>query len=132
MTTTTIRTQSRAKNVVLWIVQVITALGFLVAASGKFTGDPQITATFDAIGFGDWFRYLIGVLEVAGAIALFVPRLTGLAGLAFVGLMVGATFTQLVIGQSIVAPLVLLVPAAIVAWGRWPSTRRLWRQVRGR
>lgn len=129
MTTTTVKTQNRATNVVLWIVQVITALGFLAAAAGKLTGDPQITATFDAIGFGDWFRYLIGVLEVAGAIALFVPRLVGLAGLAFVALMVGATITQVVIGQSVVAPLFLLVLSVVVAWGRWPSTRQLWRRL---
>lgn len=129
MTTTTVTTQNRVWNVVLWIVQVITALGFLLAALGKFAGDPQITATFDAIGFGDWFRYLIGALEIAGAIALFVPRLVGLAGLAFVTLMVGASITQLVIGESVVTPLILLVLSAVVAWGRWPSTRRLWRRL---
>lgn len=132
MTTTTVKTQNRAWNVLLWIVQSVTALGFLVAALGKFTGDPQITASFDAIGFGDWFRYLIGVLEVAGAIALFVPRLVGLAGLAFTALMVGATITQLAIGESVVAPLVLLVPSLVVAWGRWPRTRQLWRLVSAR
>lgn len=129
MTTTTVKTQNRAWNVVLWVVQVVTALGFLFAAVGKFTGDPQITAAFDAIGFGDWFRYLIGVLEVAGAIALFVPRLVGLAGLAFAALMVGATITQVVIGMSVVAPVFLLVLSVVVAWGRWPSTRRLWSRL---
>lgn len=132
MTTTTVKTQNRAWNVVLWIVQVLTALGFLLAAAGKFTGDPQITAAFDAIGFGDWFRYLIGALEIAGAIALFVPRLVGLAGLAFVALMVGATITQLAIGESVVTPLLMLVLSAVVAWGRAPSMRRLWRQLNPR
>lgn len=132
MTTTTVKTQNRAWNVVLWIVQSLTALGFLFVGLGKLAGDPQMTATFDAIGFGDWFRYLIGVLEIAGAIALFVPRLVGLAGLAFVALMVGATITQLAVGESVVAPLVLLVPSVVVAWGRWPRTRALWQLVSAR
>jgi uncharacterized membrane protein len=28
---------------------------------------------FDAIGIGQWFRYLTGGLEVLGAVALLVP-----------------------------------------------------------
>ncbi|GAA2758016.1 DoxX family protein [Actinopolymorpha rutila] len=120
-------TTGRAANVGLWVVQVVTALAFLFAALGKFGGDPMVVATFDKIGFGDWFRYFIGVLEVLGAVALFVPRLAGLAGLAFVALMVGAVVvTVAVVGGSVVLPLALLVLSAVIAWGRRRSTARLW------
>jgi uncharacterized membrane protein YphA (DoxX/SURF4 family) len=125
MTTSDIRT-GRAGTAVLWVLRTITALGFLVAAAGKFTGDPQIVAAFDAIGLGDWFRYLIGVLEIAGAVGLVVPRLVGAAALAFVALMLGATLTQLAIGASPVPPLVLLVCSAVIAWARRSATVRLW------
>lgn len=122
--------RGRAGNVALWAVQVVTAGWFLLAAAGKFAGAEQIVATFDALGVGDWFRYLIGVLEIAGAIALLVPRLAGLAGLAFVALMVGATLTQLiVIGGGVVMPLAGLVLSTTIAWGRWRSTTRLWALV---
>ncbi|MET9021573.1 DoxX family protein [Actinopolymorpha sp. NPDC004070] len=117
----------RATNVGLWVVQAVTALAFVFAALGKFGGDPMVVATFDEIGFGDWFRYLIAVLEILGAVALFVPRLAGLAGLAFVGLMVGALIvTVAVVGGSVVMPLALLVLSAVIAWGRRRSTTKLW------
>ena len=69
------------------------------------------------MGFGDWFRYLIGVLEIADAVALFVPRLAGLAALAFVALMIGAAVTrQVVMSGGLVMALALPIPSAIVAW----------------
>ncbi|GAB3400461.1 DoxX family protein [Flindersiella endophytica] len=117
---------SRLANVGLWVLQVLTALFFLMVGIGKLTGSPEIAATFDQLGFGDWFRYLIGVLEIAGAVALFVPRLVGLAALALVALMIGAAVTQqLVTGGGVVLPLALLLPSAIIAWGRRRSLGRL-------
>lgn len=117
--------RSRTGNVALWVLQGIAALAFLLAAMGKFTGAEQIVASFEAIGFGVWFRYLIGVLEVAGAVALLVPRLSGVAALAFVGLMVGATIVQLfVVGSGVAAPLVTLLLVAVIAWGRRNTLRR--------
>jgi putative oxidoreductase len=132
MTTTPAPRSSRLRTAVLWTVQIATALGFLGAAAGKFTADPQIMVTFHAIGLGDWFRYLIAALEVAGAVGLLVPRLAGVAALAFVGLMVGATVTQLAIHASLVMPLAMLVPSADIAWARRSSTSRLWAGFRRR
>lgn len=124
---------SRLGNVGLWVLQVLTALFFLMVGVGKLTGSPEISATFDQLGFGDWFRYLIGVLEIAGAVALFIPRLVGVAALALVALMIGATVTQqVVIGGGVVMPLALLLPSAIIGWGRRGSIVRLVALVRGR
>jgi putative oxidoreductase len=112
-------------------VQVVTAAGFLLAAGAKFAGAAPVVATFDAIGLGDWLRYTIGVLEVLGAIALLVPRVAGLAGLAFVVLLVGAAFTHVVIiGQGVANTVPLLVLSAVVAWGRRSTTADLMRLVR--
>jgi len=56
---------------------------------------------FAAEGAGQWLRYLVGSLEVAGAVGLMVPRLSGLAALWVAGLMVGATTSNLfVLGES--------------------------------
>ncbi|MBA0126623.1 DoxX family protein [Haloechinothrix sp. YIM 98757] len=117
--------RGRASTIVLWAVQIITAAGFALAASAKFAGDPAVVETFDAIGFGDWFRYLIAVLELAGAVALLVSLLAGLAGLAFVGLMAGAVLVHLVVlGEGVAAALPLLALAAIVALARRGRTAR--------
>jgi putative oxidoreductase len=78
------------------------------------------------IGVGQWFRYVVGALELAGAVGVLIPRLSGLAALGLVGLMAGATLTNvLVLSASPLLPIVLLVVSGTVAWSRWPQTRIL-------
>jgi hypothetical protein len=71
--------------------------------------------------------YLIGALELAGAVALLISLLSGLAGLAYVGLMIGAFVTQVVVfdGENAATPPIVMVLAGIVAWARRGNTRRL-------
>jgi hypothetical protein len=122
-------TRGRGLNITLWVLQVLLALFFLVGAAGpKLVGERYAVEIFTEIGAGQWFRYLIGALELAGAIALLIPRLAGLAAICFVGLMVGAVITQVFILDSVllaVTPGVLGVVFAVIAWGRWPQTRAL-------
>ncbi|MFB4270770.1 DoxX family protein [Nonomuraea sp. GTA35] len=120
-------------RIVMWILQIVVAGFFVMAALGKFAGAEPSASTFEAIGLGDWFRVVIGVLEVAGAVALLVPRLAGAAGLALAGLMAGAVLTEaFVSGGWVVLPLALLVLCLLIAWGRRESTARLWSAVAGR
>ena len=73
----------------------------------------------DAIGIGQWFRYLTGLLEVTGAALLLVPRAAGLGAGLLVPVMLGAILTHLVVLHSSPAmPAVLLVGVLFVAWGR--------------
>jgi putative oxidoreductase len=131
--TGTAGTQSRWVNIGLWVLQVVAAAGFLMASFTKFTALPEALAVFQEIGFGRVGMYAIGLLELAGAIALLVPRLVGLAGLAFIALMIGAVATQLfVVGSGVANPAVMLVIVAIIAWGRRDRTAELARVVRGR
>ncbi len=127
------RTRSRAANVSLWTLQVLLAAVYAFSAYGKLTAEAQNVAGFQAMGLGNAGMYIIGSLELAGAIAMFVPRLTGLAATCFVALMIGAVTITLGIGGGVLAviPAVVLVLAAVVAWGRRDSTRRLVRQGRG-
>lgn len=81
-------------------------------------GDPAMVQMFAEIGVGQWFRYAIGALEVAGAGGVLVPRLSGLAALGLACVMIGAALTNaVVLGTSPLLPLALLV-GALVAWGR--------------
>ncbi|MDA0636179.1 DoxX family protein [Nonomuraea sp. MCN248] len=114
----------------LWVLQVVAAGVFLMAALGKFTGAEPSASTFEALGWGEWFRYLVGAVEVVGAVALLVPALSGAAALAFTGLMAGATLTEaFVSGGPVAMPLALLVISGVIAWGRRDRTVRLWRSV---
>jgi putative oxidoreductase len=117
---------SRAKNVALWALQILTAAAFLMAGFAKLSGQPMMVETFDKIGIGQWFRYVTGGIEVASAILLLIPRLTPVGAALLVCTMTGAVMSHLVlIGGSPVPALVLLCFAAIILWGRF-GTLKVW------
>jgi uncharacterized membrane protein YphA (DoxX/SURF4 family) len=126
--------RGRALNITLWVVQVFLGLFFIVASAGpKLFGEANAVEIFDQIGAGQWLRYLVGVLELAGGIGLLIPRLAGLAAIGLALLMVGATITQLfILHNALLAltPIVLGVVFVLVAWGRWARTRALLDAVR--
>jgi putative oxidoreductase len=113
----------RAVNIALWALQAVLALMFSMAGFAKLGGDAAMVKMFATIGIGQWFRYLVGALEIAGAAGVLVPRLSGLAALGLVCLMAGATLTNvLVLGTSPLLPIALMLAGVLVAWGRWPRT----------
>jgi putative oxidoreductase len=119
-------TRGRALNVMLWVLQVLLALQFAMAGLAKVGGDPAMVEMFATIGIGQWFRYLVGALELAGAVGVLIPRLSGLAALGLVCLMAGATATNVfILGANPLLPIGLLLVSALVVWGRWPQTRTL-------
>lgn len=124
---------SRRADLSLRGLQIVLALIFAIpSAFPKLIGHASAAESFDKIGFGDWFMYTVGVLELAGAVALVVPLLSGLSALALIGLMTGAFITQLTVfdGQYAITPVVMIVPLALVAWGRRYQTARLYALVR--
>lgn len=120
---------ARGLNLALWGLQLLLALFFAFAAIPKLAGDPMAVASFETIGFGQWFRYLTGACELAGAIGLVIPRLCGPAALGLVGVMVGATLTNLFLlpGMAWAASATVVLGAVfgLIAWARWPQTRAL-------
>ena len=110
----------------LWVLQVVLAIIFAMAGFAKVGGDAVMVEMFATIGIGQWFRYVVGALEIAGAVGVLVSRLSGLAALGLLCLMAGAILTNvLVLGTSLLLPIVLMLVSALVAWGRWPRTRTL-------
>ncbi len=92
---------------------------FLLAGGSKLAGAAAMVALFDAIGVGQWFRYLTGGIEVVSAVALLVPSLAPFGAIALVATMVGAVATHLfIVGGSPAVPAVLLLGSLAVAWAR--------------
>src|SRR5918994_6092813 len=103
----------------LWVLQALLAIMFAMAGFAKVGGDAAMVEMFATIGIGQWFRYVVGALEIAGAVGMLVPRLSGLAALGLACLMAGATLTNLfILGASPLLPLVLLLASVLVARGR--------------
>jgi putative oxidoreductase len=110
---------ARPVNVALWVLQAALAVQFAAGGLAKLAGAPELVELFASIGAGQWLRYVVGALEVAGAVGLLVPRLSRLAALGLAALMVGATVTNLfVIHERPWLPVGLLLVAAVIAWGR--------------
>jgi len=109
----------RAGTIVLWALQAALAVPFAGGGLLKLTGSPEMVDLFSQIGAGQWLRYLVGALELAGAAGLLVPRLAGLAALGLAGLMVGAAATNLlVLDASPALPVALMLVASLIAWVR--------------
>ena len=109
----------RTGRIALWAVQIALAGMFLLAGSSKLVGAAAMVALFDAIGIGQWFRYVTGLIEVSSAVALLVPSLAVFGALALVATMVGAVATHLfIVGGSPAMPAILLLAATAVTWAR--------------
>src|SRR5258708_560346 len=112
-------TPGKGLNIALWVVQGLLALAFVGAASGKLLGKPEMVALFEAVGVGQWFRYVTGLMELTGALLIVVPR-TKFFGAALLSMvMVGAVLTHLfILHTAPTAPPVLLILARVVARAR--------------
>jgi uncharacterized membrane protein YphA (DoxX/SURF4 family) len=115
----TIGTPAKAWNIALWTLQVLMALAFVAAGSGKLLGSTDMIALFDTVGIGQWFRYVTGSLEVLGAVLLVVPGMNALGAGLLACVMAGAVVSHLtVLHTAPTAPLVLFAMTALIAWGR--------------
>lgn len=46
---------------------------FITAGAAKLYGVPMLVSEFDIVGLGQWFRYFVGVWEIAGGILILFP-----------------------------------------------------------
>jgi uncharacterized membrane protein YphA (DoxX/SURF4 family) len=106
-------------NLALWFVQALLALAFLGAGSAKLIGRPDMVALFAAVGVGQWFRYVTGILELAGAVLILVPKTRSVgAGLLAVIMLCAIATNLFILHAAVTPPLVLLLLASFVLWGR--------------
>ena len=109
----------KALNITLWTLQALVALAFVAAAAGKLLGSADMVALFEAVGVGQWFRYVTGLLELLGALLLIVPGRAAFGSVLLAAVMVGAVVAHItVLHTAPTAPLVLLALTALISWGR--------------
>jgi putative oxidoreductase len=99
---------------------------FVFAGGLKLTGAPDMVGLFDAVGIGQWFRYVTGSIEVVSAVALLVPSWAAFGALLLIPTMVGAVVTHLfIVGGSAVPATVLLIGSVAIAWARRDQLARV-------
>ena len=108
-----------------WIASIVLAVIFLSEGAAKFQESRLWLRVFDQIGFGQWFRYFTGVIEIAGALLLVAPaaRFVGAALLACT--MCGALLVHaLVIGIGPPTAGVVVLLLVLVAIGAHSFKKR--------
>lgn len=127
--------RGRRARIALRALQVLLALFYAIpSALPKLIGHASAAESFERLGWDSVGMYTIGVLELAGAIALLIPVLQSVAAMALSALMVGAFIVQIAVfdGQYAATPLILIVPLALIAWARRGYNADLLRLLRRR
>ena len=109
-------TARRTRLVAIWTLRVVLGLAFLAIGTAKLTGSLHTVQTFRAFGWGQWFRYASGSLDIIGALLLFTPRWTCYGALLLtctVGLAAVLSLGRL---QDLLPALTLTLLAALLAW----------------
>ncbi|MCW1917194.1 DoxX family protein [Rhodobacter sp. KR11] len=108
------------KYVVMGVKVLLTA-AFAAAGLAKLAGVEMMVQTFDAVGVGQWFRYVTGLIEFGSAILLWVPGLQAYAAGLLACTMVGAIIAHFTVlaamGAGAAVPAMgLLVLAVFALW----------------
>jgi uncharacterized membrane protein YphA (DoxX/SURF4 family) len=111
----------KGRLITLRILSGLVALAFIGAGGAKLAGAAAMVEVFDKVGFGQWFRYFTGLLEVTAGIGLLISRFAFYAAGLLAIVMVGAIIAHLTVLRSPpAAPLVLLVLTGTIAYLRKP------------
>jgi len=98
-------------------LRVLLTVAFFGAGAAKLAGVDMMIQTFDLIGWGQWFRYVTGAIEVGCAILLWIPGRQALAAALLGATMVGAViahFTVLVAAEGVPAIILGLICAGLI------------------
>lgn len=118
------------KEVLIWIPTLLLVLMFLNVGIRKFPENGGWARMFRDFGYPVWFRIFIGVVEVAAALLLLVPRTAVYGAATIIVTMIGAIATLLVQSHgrlaSIIVPGICLMVSLIVLAARWRSETSRW------
>lgn len=101
-----------------WLPRIAVALLFSLVGISKFGRQSRWIGTFAQIGLGEWFRYATGGLQLAGAIAVLVPRVFLWGIMVLASTMLGAMLAWIfVLGTpfNAIFPGALLLGLIVVA-----------------
>jgi uncharacterized membrane protein YphA (DoxX/SURF4 family) len=123
---------SKRNKIIYWIATIWLALGMFA------TGIVQVLKAKDGqggaemiahLGYPVYLLTLMGICKIAGVVAVLIPKFPLLKEWAYAGfcfLMLGAIFSHIASGDSIVAilPLLWLLVLVVVSWYFRPAGRK--------
>lgn len=122
MNSLTSATRLGGKNILRWTLQILVALAFIAAAAAKVFSVPMMVDVFDHIGFGQWFRYVVAVIELTGGVMLLLPGRAVYGALILSVTMLGALLTHaLIIGGQWQPAAGLFMLSLLLVWLNAPK-----------
>jgi len=110
---------TKFKQYGFWAILGLTAVAFLGGGIGKLMGVEMMHQSFATLGLPVFFGYFIGICEVAGAIGIFIRRLSSLAALGLAVIMIGAMYYHAQYDpQGFIAAAVLFVFSIVIFFKR--------------
>ena len=100
----------------MWIPVILLTLIFVPQGLAKFNDTSGWAAAFRHWGYPDWFRVMIGVMELSGVALMLLGRTAALGALLIVTVMLGGMATHLLFdgGRHMTSEVVPLTLASIV------------------
>jgi uncharacterized membrane protein YphA (DoxX/SURF4 family) len=76
-----------------WALTLLLAVFFMYVGYKKLAGNEVTAQHFQAWGYGHWLLYVVGCLEITGALLLLFPATATSGALLLSLVMVGASYT---------------------------------------
>ena len=91
---------TKIKPVLLWLIGLWLAYRLMTNGIKKFDPAGMWTNAFIRWGYPEWFRILIGGLEVLGGALVILPRVRHIGAMLLFLIMIGALSTRIINGTS--------------------------------
>ncbi|MCZ6758907.1 MAG: DoxX family protein [Gemmatimonadetes bacterium] len=114
--------KQKLKGIGTWILVILQTLTMGMAGFAKLgPGADWWQTSFISWGYASWFSTVIGILELIGALALLVPKLTSYAAGMLIVIMTGALSTVITNDSSlgVLAPTMHIVISTALLALRW-------------
>jgi putative oxidoreductase len=98
-----------------WTIQILLAVVMISVGLAKLTSVDSMVRMFQEIGLGQWFRVVVGAIEVAGGVLMFSSVYSAIGASLILMTMAGAILTHIfMIGGSGIPALVIGLLAALL------------------
>ena len=116
------------QTVVLYVIIALLSAFFLYFGFTKVSSAAEPVALFTRYGLPTAFMILIGVCEMAGGIGLWIPRVSLLAAIGLIGVMLGAIAMHVIHDplQNAVPAIIASVLLLIVIYLRRSTLRTMY------
>ncbi len=104
-------------RIVSLVVRILLALAFAGSGIFKLSGHPMVVDEFARVGLGQWFRYVVALIELSGAVLLVWPTTVAFGAMTLGAVCAGAFFAQILrIHIGILHTIVLGTICAVILW----------------